>query len=543
MKHFLNQPGLLKKNIVILFFGGCFVFFAFFYQYHLYFIEQLQLFRFSNDYIKSYFQKPASLACLLGDFLTQFYYLKAGGSLIITFTLLLFWYLLHWFFSHVFSWKYAYLAALLITALVTGFHMSIVYPLSATIALIIALLAFRLYTLLTGIRIRLITGLALIPVIYLAAGWGVYLFLATVICFEFRNNQGKSLVNWGYILILLSIIIFFPASIRSQYLLTGRQARLYPVPELTKPAPNFLFELMFSLDYEWHSGHPEKTIKLARKSDMNNPFITYYYNLASAAMNKLPDNLLSFYQDGLSGMFIPFNEETNFISLIFGNEVHYFIGDINASQYYALMANTFSPRCESSRMIRRLVETNIINGEYEAAEKYVKMLKKTLFHRRWARNREPYLFNEELCRKTPWIAGKRAQMPVTDKIKPNPNDFVGTLYHQLNDHPDNQAALEYLLNLCLLYKDIDSFYQVLTNYQYHQTGLFLHRIYQEALIVYNDMNQGKMAGKNFAISDEVIRKFMKFKESFNQSNGYKNALVRSFGDTYWFYLSYAVVPQ
>ncbi len=38
--------------------------------------EQNQLFLFSWDYITTYLDKPGWLACLAGDFLTQFYYYR-----------------------------------------------------------------------------------------------------------------------------------------------------------------------------------------------------------------------------------------------------------------------------------------------------------------------------------------------------------------------------------------------------------------------------------------------------------------------------------
>lgn len=543
MKNYLTNPGLLKKTITILFFGACFVFFAFFYQHHLYFIEQLQLFRFSSDYFAAYFQKPSSVSCLLGDFLTQFYYLKTGGAVIITACLWLLYYLVNWFFSTVFSWKYAGYAALLFTAVVAILHFSLVYPLAATLSLIIALGVYRVYASVNRFKIRLISGILLIPILYALTGWGVYVFGLAAVCFEYSNNQIRSLLKGAYGFVLLMLVVISPVCMRSYYHLTTGQARLYPVSEFSKPVPNFLFETLFSLDYEWHAGRPERTIKLAQKAEANNRYITYYYNLASAATNRLPENLLSFYQNGILGMFIPFNEETNYINLIFGNEVYYFTGDINAAQYYALMANTFSPRCESARMICRLAETNIINGQYAAAEKYLNLLKQTLFYSKWARDREPYLYNEELNQKTPWISVKRAQMPTTDQIKANPNDFVSTLYHLLHDRPDNQAALTYLLNVCLLYKDINSFYDALTTFRYDQPKGYMPPIYQEALMVYYDIHKDLQLNASILISDDVVRKFLTFNERFRQYNGYKNALAREFGQTYWFYLNYAVLPN
>ena len=503
----------------------------------------MQFFRFSGEYIAGYFHKPASFSCLIGDFLTQFYFLKAGGAIIITGCLFLLWYLIDWVISSLSSWKYSYLMSLLATALITGFHFTIVYPLAATISLILALAAFRFYTTLKILTTRIISGIILVPLIYMAAGIAVYLFLLVVLLYELKLKQIKGWLEWTYRFILVIIVLIIPFSLRTLYYLTPGQAYKYPISELTLPVPNFMFETLFSLDCEWYFNHPEKTIELAQKAPVKTRYVIYYYNLASAALNKLPENLLSFDQMGLDGMFIPFNEETNYLNLLYGNEVYYFIGDINASQHYALMANTFSPKCEGSRMIRRLTETNIINGDYTVAEKYLKMLKQTLFYRRWAKKMEPFLYNDELCNRTPWIAGKRAIMPLTDHIKANPNAFVNSLYFLLDDHPDNQAALNYLLSISLLYKDIDSFYKALTTYRYFNAGFYLPKLYQEALLIYYDIHKNDKNIKRFLLSKEVIRQSGLFKEKYQWSQGDQRAMKKDFGNTYWFYLRYAPMPR
>lgn len=532
-----------RKILITLYFGGCFIFFAFFYKYHLYYIEQMQFFRISWDYIAEYFHKPASLSCLIGDFLTQFYFLKAGGAVIITGCLLLLWYLIDRTISHLLQWKYSYLLSLLAIVLVTGFHFTIVYPLAATISLIITLAAFRFYTLLKGSTTRIIGGIILVPVLYMAAGFAVFLFVVVVLLYELKIKQFKGWKEWAYRFILVIMVLIIPFSMRTLYYLTARQAYKYPITEMSMPIPNFMFETLFSLDCEWYFNHPEKTIELARKASNKTRYVIYYYNLASAALNKLPENLLSIDQVGLDGMFVPFNKQTNYLNLLYGNEVYYLIGDINASQHYVLMANTFSPKCEGTRMILRMVETNIINGEYAAAAKYLKMLNQTLFYRRWAHKMNPFLYNDELCNKTPWIASKRAIMPVTDHIKANPNAFVNSLYFLLNDHPDNQAALNYLLSICLLYKDIDSFYKALTTYRYLYTGFYPPKLYQEALLIYYDIHKNDKNIRIFPFSDEVIRQSVQFKDKYIQSRGDREVLEKDFGNTYWFYLRYGVLPK
>jgi hypothetical protein len=69
---------LIKAGSVMMFAILCIAFFQFFYPYHLFIKEQLQLFLFTSEYFISYLSKPASLASYLGDFFTQFFYLRCG---------------------------------------------------------------------------------------------------------------------------------------------------------------------------------------------------------------------------------------------------------------------------------------------------------------------------------------------------------------------------------------------------------------------------------------------------------------------------------
>ncbi|MBN1116517.1 MAG: hypothetical protein JXA77_04915 [Bacteroidales bacterium] len=379
-------------------------------------------------------------------------------------------------------------------------------------------------------------------ILYLSIGFGIYLFVLLVLLYEMKLKQIKGFLKLGYSIILVSTVFIYPVSMRFFYYLTPRQAYLFPITELAKPLPNFILETMFSLDYEWYSNNPERTIELARKTRLKSRYVSYYFNMASASINKLPENLLSFNQYGLYGMFIPYDKETNFISLLFGNELYYLIGDMNASQHFALMANTFSPKGESSRMFRRLVETNIINGEYAVVRKYLKMLNQTIFYRNWASEMEQYLTNQELCKKTPLIVQKRELRPTTDHIKSNPNDFVSSLYFLLNDHPENQIALDYLLCICLLNKDIEGFYDALVKYNYNQSGTNLPRLYQEALIVYSAIKRDKEILNTFHVSTEILKQSKLYEEKYFQAYGKKSVLMKDFGNTYWVYLSFSSQP-
>ncbi len=66
-----------------IFFAGIFVFFAFFYNNHLHFEEQFQLFLLTDSYFLEKMGFPGGFSGWTGGFLTQFYYLSWAGPLVI----------------------------------------------------------------------------------------------------------------------------------------------------------------------------------------------------------------------------------------------------------------------------------------------------------------------------------------------------------------------------------------------------------------------------------------------------------------------------
>lgn len=84
----LSIKHLLPYLCVFLWAIACYVFFQTTYAYHFFYQEQDQLFLLSWTYCADYLRRPAWLASLVGDFLTQFYYYRYAGAVILTASLL-----------------------------------------------------------------------------------------------------------------------------------------------------------------------------------------------------------------------------------------------------------------------------------------------------------------------------------------------------------------------------------------------------------------------------------------------------------------------
>jgi hypothetical protein len=227
------------------------------------------------------------------------------------------------------------------------------------------------------------------------------------------------------------------------------------------------------------------------------------------------------------------------MTIAFSNEVYWQLGDVNASQHSALLGMVFSPRAKNSRLMKRLIEINIVNGEYAVAEKYIGILEKTLFYRNWATEKRKYLFNEEECKRSGWIMEKRALIPTNDLLKKS-NEYIITLRMLADNHSGNRMAVDYLLCFHLLSKDISSFITDFERYYTSEMGASLPEVYQEGLLISigsGRRNPGDYS--KFRFNNEIIRNFADYTREYEENNGKGAALYKKYGKTYWFYYHFA----
>lgn len=201
----------------------CFSFFHFLFPHHLLVKEQTQLFLLTTDFFIGYFSKPAFLACYAGDFLTQFFYLRVIGTVVITAVIVLEWLLFTQALYRIGIRKAALLALIPVVAECL-LHTQLEYPLSATVAVIIVLLVFLLYTYIPNRGVSIVAGLLFIPLLYTIAGDAFLLFPVLVIWFEV--NRWKW--SWIYGFLLICACGVYPHLVRHHYLLTVQQSYLYP---------------------------------------------------------------------------------------------------------------------------------------------------------------------------------------------------------------------------------------------------------------------------------------------------------------------------
>lgn len=224
----------------------------------------------------------------------------------------------------------------------------------------------------------------------------------------------------------------------------------------------------------------DKIIEKAEKKPATTPLGVSCVNLALSQKGQLADRLFEFYQNGGEGLFPTFTRDM--ISPVSTAEIFFRLGMVNDAERYMFEAQEAIPNHrKSARLTRRIIECEIINGNYQVAAKLLRRLQKTLFYSNWANQMMALLGNEKAINRHP-IYGKLR------KYREKKQDFLfsdremdqmlGLLF--LNDN-HNRMAYEYLMCYELLQRDLEKFVQ------YYPLGRFvgydhIPRSFQEILI-------------------------------------------------------------
>src|SRR5665648_26646 len=573
-----------KKNIIwIVPFGLVsisFLFFQFFYPYHLFLKEETELFLYTSDYFLSYFNKPAWLACYSGDFLTQFFYLRGGGAIVLSIL-----FVIEWTLGLIVIRKITSSIKESIWALIPVIADWILYcdtlnSISVSVGFILVLMLFLIYATISNRWLSTTTGVIMAFTGYWLAGISFLIFPFLIVAIDLKKGR-LSLLKW---MVIGGLVFSIPLAMRHFYLLTivqtyifpafGTQSLLLPgsfIVAITIPfflkkfevnnslmtrivlpsiliilliagimgRANFRFEKILSLDSETYFGHPDRVIELSQKYNLKDRRATYFTNMALAKKGILADSLLNYYQPASYGLIIPVTPDENWQSIFMSSEVFFLIGDMNLAQHSAMLGNTFSPYQRSSRMISRLAEINLINGDSAAAGKYLRILSKTLFHKKWAEKLQA--MNTSAVSDS-WLTEKRSQIPGEDLLRKS-NNYQVSLNFIVEQNPGNLIALDYLLCFHLLNKDLKSFKKA-----YDQYGRKIKRdvplVYSEALLIQLlTLHATHEEVLSYAIYPQKVKDFSTYTQLYEQTKGDMNVLKERFGKSYWFYYHFATIQQ
>ena len=186
---------------------------------------------------------------------------------------------------------------------------------------------------------------------------------------------------------------------------------------------------------------------------------------------------------------------------------------------------------KSCRCVKRLAETNLVNGQYEVARKYLKMLEKTISYRKWAQRTMLMLGDEKAIDAHP-LYGKLRQLRLKDDFLFSGKEMGKMMGQLMMQNQKNGLALQYLLLCPLLERDVNTF----MNYMSYVDGLKLGyrpRICQEAVaFAFAQRRQQPPVG---FVDKMVMNNFNSFLNTYNNGAAGSAALA-SFRNTTWYYL-------
>jgi len=163
------------------------------------------------------------------------------------------------------------------------------------------------------------------------------------------------------------------------------------------------------------------------------------------------DHMFEYNQNGIAGL-LP-DVQTDATSPMPTAEAFYQLGMISVAQRTVFEAQeSILDFQKSGRCYKRLAQTNLINGNYKVARKYLMALQKTLFYRTWANETLPLLGNEKAIAKHPEYGRLRQcayknDFYFGDHVTP---EMLKDLYFS---NRDNHMAYQYLVAYYLLTGD------------------------------------------------------------------------------------------
>ena len=340
-----------------------------------------------------------------------------------------------------------------------GYSVCILVLTIAWILLTTQTLQYPLYRIFAGLNYYRYPG-AISPLPFVVMVWAVVIpFLGMIPCRQKslqKLQQSKVVIVLSYVLVIVASWFGIKASF----------------DEMT-------YEL---IDYDFlvRTEQWDKIIEKAEKKPATTPLSVSCVNLALSQKGMLADRLFEFYQNGGEGLFPTFTRDM--ISPVSTAEIFFCLGMVNDAERYMFEAQEAIPNYrKSARLTRRIIECDIINGNYKVAAKLLRRLQKTLFYSNWANQTMALLGNEKAINRHP-IYGKLR------KYREKKQDFLfsdremdqmlGLLF--LNDN-HNKMAYEYLMCYELLQRDMEKFMQ------YYPLGRFvgydhIPRTFQEILI-------------------------------------------------------------
>lgn len=238
-------------------------------------------------------------------------------------------------------------------------------------------------------------------------------------------------------------------------------AHHYRIPNMVLDLHNIYHSKTYELlDYDLlvRTNHWEQIIQKAKNKQPDLPMSVCATNLALGMTNQMGSRANEFFQNGPEGLFPSFSKDP--FSTLTTAEVYFQLGLINTAQRYYFEAMEAAPDYKKScRCIRRLAETNLINGQYGVARKYLHLLEKTLFYKKWAQRTLSMIDNGEASIMKHPLYGRLRRMKLNEDFLYSDQEIDKICGRLLVQNHKNVLAMQYMLLYPLLENNYNKFVQ------------------------------------------------------------------------------------
>jgi len=433
------------------------LFFALGYPHHLHYQEQFQLFLFDSTYVWEIVRVPGGVADLLGRFSTQFFLYAWVGALIIGLLLA---------------------AVQLLTLRLSG--SGSLYGLSFVPAFLLWLFLLDENALMGGVWAVLLTLLAFWGILSLrqklsTISYSLFAIVAILVLYWLvgpGTHYHRYPTATPYLLYaawLSAIVIPLAVRLFNSKVKTSGGSKLSTINyqlftfalvaaimgSFVWKNANFRAEKVMQYDFMARHQQWNRILETANREKPNNQIGVTVQNLALAMHGVLLDQLFNYNQNGIAGLLPDVKEDAT--SPLPTAEAFYQLGMINVAQRTVFEAQeAILDFQKSGRCYKRLAQTNLINGSYEVARKYLTALQKTLFYRDWANETLQLLGDEAAIAKHPEY-GRLRKMAYDDDFYFSDHVTPEMLQSLYLRNRDNGLAYQYLVAYYLLTGDQEGY--------------------------------------------------------------------------------------
>ncbi|MBP3519011.1 MAG: hypothetical protein J6K31_11560 [Parabacteroides sp.] len=583
-KHVISGLFLFLLQVVVFYCVFCFLF---------PFKEQLQMFQFTGLYATTTLGQAGGVALYISEFLSQFYIVIGAGPVIAALVLTGI-----AIFSFLVLKKISSRDDLPFVSLLPWLSLFIMqldydYQEQGTIAYLFLLLFLWLYTNLP-LRGRLIYGICMIPMLYWMGGPIVHLFAFSALLFECLTHGNKKYVSLIYLLVaILSAVIgtyfgfsrnlkfaFLPDAYYDPMLHTPRiYYSWYALPTMMIVGaylkkwkePVVLKRKYLWIGFQWvmmgfvtyqgiiYGGRLDTMDHLKQDYYIRNEewdkVITSFdqttlskrrmcgLNLALAHKGILSEKLLDYPQRGIETLMLRWDQSVFTAEL--HSDLYYCMGIISTAQKFAFEAFVSSHPSGNPRMLKRLVETNLITGAYPVAGKYIRLLENTWYYKDWATAHRRFLYNDRAIEEDKELGIRRRCWQSETLIPRLYTDPVSSLIHLVPACPANKAGLQYLTSFLLLNKDIETYKTLQESLYRSPAWRNMTECQQEALVICSPNNPHFWLehGVSIKVRNRALAFMQKVQETSRPGQNPAVALASEYGKTYWYYYMFNTIDK